>query len=318
MNLFFLWLLAPSEPAAATQELYALSDVQPDEFNDGNSRLQLAVQQKPNVEVCERDVMKEVEVFESRFDALKNSTLEYLNQRSEYSLKFFPRIRTRVASISGSLRIRHKRFYDRNAEKMLKTKNFDELFVLLCSYWHFNNTSLLEYIITHFGNEELKKKTKQYKEDLHTFQSRTKAVDLRFQGPYLLPSGHSEVVATLDVNEVSYTLAEAERLKKEMCMVSMFNESVMQYSGSTPGSLIITWCIPSSFAPLLAHCMSDSFFQEHHITAMSVDGVQLESYKEQHSLLDVSVVSLSASIVAVLYYLFLFCHNPGYERAFHE
>ena len=290
MNLFFLWLLAPSEPAAATQELYALSDVQPDEFNDGNSRLQLAVQQKPNVEVCERDVMKEVEVFESRFDALKNSTLEYLNQRNKYSLQFFPRVRTRVASISGSLRIRHKRFYDQNAKEMLKARNFDELFVMLCSYWHFNNTSLLEYIITHFGNDKLKKKVKLYKEDLHTFQSRTRAVDFKFQGPHQLPSGHSEVVATLDVNEVSYTLAEAERLKKEMCLVSMFNESAMQYSGSTPGSLIITWCIPSSFAPLLAHCMSDSFFQEHHVTAMSVDGVQLESYKEQHSLLDVSVV----------------------------
>ena len=286
--------------------------IQPDDSTDSNSH-QLTVQRS-----LTSGLTNEIEAFESRFNALTNNTRRYLNGRYKYCMEVFEDVRSEVAFMSGSLRKCHKRFYDQNARELLKTNNFNELFLILCSYWHFNNISLLEYIITHFGNEELKKKMQQYKEDLHSFQSRTRAVDFRFQGPHQLPSGYSEVVATLDVNEVSYTLAEAERFKRAMCLTSMLNESVMQYSGSTPGSLIITWCIPSSFAPLLAHGMSDSFFQEHHVTAMTVDGVQLESYKEQHSLLDVSVVSLSASIVAVLYYLFLFCHNPGYERAFHE
>ena len=259
--------------------------------NISSNDQQLRVQR---IDDDKRGLTKEIKVFESRFDDLTNSTWQYLNLN--HSMEVFKGVRSRVAFISGSLRIRHKRFYDENGKKMLKTENIDELFLILCSYWNFNNTSLLEYIITHFGNEELKKKTKQYKEDLHSFQSRTRAVDLEIRGPHQLSSGHSEVVATLGVNAASYTLADAEHLQNAMCLVSMFNESVMQYSGSTPGSLIITWCIPSSFAPLLAHGMSDSCFQEHHVTAMSVDGVQLESYKEQHSLLDVSVVSLSASI----------------------
>ena len=307
------------EPAASlTQEPHAMIPaIQPDDSIDSNSH-QHTVQRSSTIDDDQRGLTNEIEAFESHFDTLTNNTLQYLNGRYKCCMEVFEDVRSRVAFISGSLRKRHKRFYDQNARELLKTNNFNELFLILCSYWHFNNISLLEYIIIHFGNEELKKKMQQYKEDLHSFQSRTRAVDFRFQGPHQLPSGYSEVVATLDVNEVSYTLAEAERFKRAMCLASMLNESVMQYSGSTPGSLIITWCIPSSFAPLLAHSMSDSFFQKHHVTAMTVDGVQLESYKEQHNLLDVSVVSLSASIVAVLYYLFLFCHNPGYERAFHE
>lgn len=122
-------------------------------------------------------IKKKVEVLENRFNQLTHKTLGFLKKKSEQSSNMLHHdVCTRIAFISGSHRVRHKRFFDQNADNILSAESFEALFLLLCSYWNFNNCFLLEFIITNFCDEELRVMMEQYKEDLFIFRKSTKAV----------------------------------------------------------------------------------------------------------------------------------------------
>ena len=86
-------------------------------------------------------------------------------------------IRLLFSSFPSTRRHEHQKFLDKYIVEMKHDTTVEDLWLRLCSYWHFINYKLLKYIIRKSSCEKLIEEMRSYEEDLKSFSKETSLHD---------------------------------------------------------------------------------------------------------------------------------------------
>ena len=129
-----------------------------------------------------------------------------------------------------------------------KAKTVSEIFSILSehTYWDCLNCGLLNKIVRRFGSYETKQLMEKYAERLREFRAKTKLEDFIGKWARSSPSHFSEFVSEMGGVWRDRTLEDLENFRIELARTMYVEEHVLHYTRITPGSISVTWAIPSS------------------------------------------------------------------------
>ena len=232
-----------------------------------------------------RKVQLEIATLVAMYDELVARTVENFSERQEESPIFFRKLRTTVAVLPTSLKYQHHYFLEQHFSQIARATTVEEIFSILNRYWNFLNCSLLSYIITKFGDEELQKQLSTYTTALQAFRSRTKITDfIKICAAKQINVPEFAVLKTkLSPDWKDRTLEDAEVYRMSMVHSSSLASYALYVVEGVPGSIYLLWSVPSHAIDFLAAAMNSEFLQHHCIEEVTIDGEDLEEYKRRRS-----------------------------------
>ena len=243
-----------------------------------------ALQTGPAEEMGVRKVQLEVAALVAMYDELVAKTVETFSERQEDSPIFFRKLRTTVAVLPTSMKYQHKYFLEQHSSQIARATTVEEIFSILNRYCNFLNCGLLAYIISKFGDVELRKQLTNYTVALQTFRSRTKITDFvkTFTGKQIIVPECVSLKMKLGSEWEHCTLQDAEEYRKSMADSLSLADYVLYLEKVASGSIYLSWRVPSHATDLLASAINFEFLQHHRIEEVTIDGVDLEEYKRRH------------------------------------
>ena len=116
-------------------------------------------------------------------------------------------------------------------------------------FWSFLNFYLLESLVERYGDDDLKKRVTEFKEDMEKFKKDMKLVDFlpAWSGrcPHVPASGFEPVILRVNKDWPNCTLADIARLEGYLESRFMINRFILRFANSHPGSVVIMWLVPS-------------------------------------------------------------------------
>ena len=230
-----------------------------------------------------RKVQLEITALETMYDDLVGKAGVFFSKRQALSSDFFVEFRLSVAVLPTSLKYQHSYFLEHHSSQIAKATTVEEIFTILNNYWNFLNCSLLAHIISKFGDEELKRELNRYITALQAFRTRTKISDFVLtctSNPKPSPQRVS-IKAKMDSEWEPCTLEDAEKYRQYMAYVSSLADYVLYLERGAPGSIYLSWRVPNHAVNFLAATVDSEFLQCHCIEKITIDGVDLETYKDE-------------------------------------
>ena len=209
---------------------------------------------------------KEREVFEKRKKLRKrfNNLVEEVREltKAKYTVNSF---RTLLCSLPPKYRDEHISFVGENIPHFSKAKEVEEIFLYLGLYWSFLSPGLLEYILDELEDEEYKQKLKCLNADVAEFRKTTplkvywKVEDVDTASK---PIPNAELWQLVTVHKPEYlsgssTLEDVEIFRKQFAITFTIDKVALCISKISPGSVQVSWSVPSSVAPLLLADMQE-------------------------------------------------------------
>ena len=230
-----------------------------------------------------KKVQLEIAALVAMYDDLVARTMENFVERQEKSPLFFRKLRSTVAVLPTSLKYQHKYFLECNSSQILNATTVEEIFSILNRYWNFLNSSLLAYIISKFGDAEQKKQLSTYTAALQAFRSRTKISDFvkTCPGNQKIPPEFVALKTKLSPDWKNSTLEDAEVYRMSMVHSSSLASYALYLVEGVPGSIYLLWSVPSHAIVFLADAINSEFLQHHCIEEVTIDGEDLEEYKDR-------------------------------------
>ena len=197
----------------------------------------------------------EIDKFEDRFDAMRETTIQYLE-------KFHITVMMVVyclTSISADSMDEHKVFLEEKHEVFYKYKHHRELFGYLNLYWNYLAYDLLDELIKALSRKEssfadVREMMHLYKEDLKQFRMFTRlklfcqAQRKKNDDP---PPGFRELVFTHKWPD-TVMLEDVEVFRQSYAHEFNLRKCAMMCNSILPsGSFTVTWFVPLSIIPLL-------------------------------------------------------------------
>ena len=230
-----------------------------------------------------KKVRLEIAALVAMYDELVARTVEKFIESQEKSPLFFRKLRTTVAVLPTSLKYQHKYFLEHHSSQIAKATTVEEIFSILNRYCNFLNCSLLAHIINMFGDEEQKKKMNSYTTALQAFRSRTKIRDFVkiCPGNPTIPPEFVALKTKLSPEWKERTLEDVEGYRMSMVHSSSLASYALYLVEGIPGSIYLLWSVPNHATDFLAAAMNTEFLQHHCIEGVTINGVDLEKYKDQ-------------------------------------
>lgn len=205
--------------------------------------------------------------------------LELLFRRSNDQKDFLESFQDGLVVVSGSKGI--DVFSRKTTIRLRQASSIENIFELLSDYWNFFNCFLLYYVIDHFVNDDdIKKKKDVFALKLTNFLQTTKVSEFHSVCSDMeqFPSdGTLEIFAYIPFKTM--TLKDVEMLKVEITRQASLKPHTLFFMN--PGNNILKWKMPKHLIPLFASAIDNTFLEEHHITSLQIDGVDLKSYIKQ-------------------------------------
>ena len=145
-------------------------------------------------------------------------------------------------------------------------KTVKEIFLHLDTYWSFLSPGLLEYILEELEDEEHKQKLKSLNDDITKFRKTTslkvywKVEDVDPASKPIPNEKLWQVIKTCHKPvslSGSSTLEDVEQFRKRFAASFTIDEVALCISKISPGSVQVSWSVPSSVAPLLLADMQE-------------------------------------------------------------
>ena len=145
-----------------------------------------------------QEVKSQIEEFETRFNALAQSTREQLESR-KISVQ---RVVESLTQLPADDKPEHKVFLEEKMSSLTKVDGIFKLFFIMNLYWNYLSYQLLEYLIKKFFLNKVM--LYQYKQDLQHFLARTPAklfCQVQTKRKKNPPEGFEEMIAEFTWSE---------------------------------------------------------------------------------------------------------------------
>ena len=230
---------------------------------------------------CLIEVINEkVEDYNSRVIKLKSSIFEQIKEKSTLM-----ELKVALTSIPPRLGCQHDRFIKQCREQLVsKKESFEEIFFEVSYYSTYLNYTLVDHLINEFGNEDLKKKMKDYITDIGEFRrntslhlfSRSEAANARLTISHDESTNVEMLITEHNFKTSSATLEEVEIFRKEFARQYNLEDFVVMLIRVTEGSIILTWVIPKFVARIIRQTSKSVDFMSLHVER-SLTCVKLQS-----------------------------------------
>ena len=222
---------------------------------------------KSPVQPLECDIEKEIEELEDQF-------LDVVDEAAS-SLENVPlsKIKRCVTQLRVSVKYQHKKFLEDKLSAIDAAQSVGAVFAILGLYWDFLNCGLLTELVRRLGNDETKLLMLQYTEKLRQFRMKTKLGDFMDKWARSTPPQFVEFITEMGDNWKECTLEDLEEFRNQLARSMYVEEYALRIKSTKPGSVFITWALPSSF-PGIADTLQSAFevLQKHGVLRIIFQG----------------------------------------------
>ena len=192
------------------------------------------------------------------------------------------RLKRCITLLPASTKDQHIAFIRENLSEIKESKCMEDIFLLLNLYWDFLNYTLLEHIVTEFGNNDTKAAMAKYVCELVAFRKATKLSEFitHWRCTGKVPPDMSRLVIKMEKDWSNCTLEDVEQFRGTLTQKLLLPSFAVLLRDAEQGCISFTWLIPSSVMKILSkdiHNIKLDWFKEHHIERLAIDGQDLYS-----------------------------------------
>ena len=220
-------------------------------------------------------IAERIRTMEIKFARLTDKVLE------EHNIPLH-KLKRCITQLSATNKDQHIPFIRENLSEIIESKCMEGIFLLLNLYWDFLNYTLLELIVSEFGNNDTKVAMAKYVSELVTFRKATKLSDFitHWRCTGKVPLDMSRLVIKMDKDWSNCTLEDVEQFRRTLTQKLLLASFAVVLRDAEEGCISFTWLIPSSIVKILSkdiHSSKLNWFKEHHIERLAIDGQDLYS-----------------------------------------
>ena len=191
-----------------------------------------------------------------------------------------------ITLLPASIRYQHKAFIEEKVKAIANSESIEEIFGVVNLYWDFLNYTLLENIVSKFGNNDTKAAMTEYVTELVAFRKVTKLSDFITHWPCTgrVPPDMSNLVTKIKdkmgKDWSNCTLQDVEHFKITLTQKLLLPSFGVILREAEQGCISLTWLIPTTIVKYLSkdiHDIKPEWFKEHHIERLAIDGQDLYS-----------------------------------------
>ena len=191
-------------------------------------------------------------------------------------------LRECITLLPASIKHQHVAFLETKVKAIIHCESIQEIILQLNLYWDFLNYTLLEHIVTEFGNNNTKAAMAKYVSELAAFRKATKLSDFITHWPCRgkVPPDMSRLVIKMEKDWSNRTLEDVEQFQTTLTQKLLLPSFAVLLRDAEKGCISFTWLIPSSVMKLLSkdiHNIKLGWFEEHYIEKLAIDGQDLYS-----------------------------------------
>ena len=223
-------------------------------------------------------IPERIQTMEMKFDQLVDKVQDGLLEQN------IPlhRLKRCITRLPASIKYQHIAFIRENLTDIKESESMEDIFLLLNLYWDFLNYTLLEHIVTNFGNNDTKAAMANYVTELVAFRKATNLSDFISHWPCTgkVPPDMSKLVIKMEKDWSNCTLEDVEQFRRTLTQKLLLPSFAVLLRDAEQGCISLTWLIPSSIMKLLSkdvHNTKLDWFKEHHIERLAIDGQDLYS-----------------------------------------
>lgn len=214
----------------------------------------------------------EVKGLHERFNNVMESTLHIL-ERSKITVGRVVFLLSTILNIDG-----HRTFLTENKRKLYKCETHEKLFGELNMYWDYLAFDLLEQLINELARNyrafcRVKIKMQGYSNDLAKFRRRTTLklfCEMYPSKEDTPPPGFKKIVFKHQWPQ-TVTLEAVEKFRN--CYTRKYNlkKCALMLKSVRPGSIIVTWFVPTEIIDILRNNPALEVFHEFNISRVEID-----------------------------------------------
>ena len=223
------------------------------------------------------ELKEEINMLEEKFSKLEDRT-ENIIVKKKIRVSSLNRCLSKLPCSNKTL---HREFLKHIFPKMDDNSDFDAVWNVLCRYWNFLNYTLLAYLATKFGNQELVDDFEQYKEELKEFRCKTY---LRRFTRYLRERKHSlsnrklkKLVINWQKSWKTCTLEDLETSKDNVTEKFFIPEYSFYIMDAEESSISVTWAIPDVIVAALKESFRRTEMIEFCRTKLAITSVCIDT-----------------------------------------
>ena len=191
-----------------------------------------------------------------------------------------------ITLLPASIKHQHVAFLETKVKAIYQCESIVEIFLQLNLYWDFLNYTLLEHIVTEFGNNDTKAAMAKYICELVAFRKATKLSTFIAYWPCAgdAPPDMSRLVTKIEKQMKkdwsNCTLEDVEQFRRTLTQKLLLPSFAVLLRDAEQGCISLTWLIPSSIVKILSkniHNTKLDWFREYHIARLTIDGQDLYS-----------------------------------------
>lgn len=206
------------------------------------------------------EVLTKMERLRSEFYELEDKAIELAEK--QWTPKIFSRL---LCRLPPRYKDDHIQFVEEKIPQIVNAKSVEEIFRYLDLYWSFLSTGLLEYILNELKEPTAMQQMREFVFKVEKFREMT-LLKMYWKVVSIDPASRSVNAQLMQLVTVhkpesltgNSTLEDVEQFRKEFATEYTIDKVALCISKISPGSVKITWSIPSSIAD---HLLSD--IQEH-------------------------------------------------------
>ena len=227
-------------------------------------------------------------------ESLEEQIKSLEHQFSEIALQTFDKIkekkldvsqfRARLVTVPIKYREHHEEFFQRLESDIKKDTSIDHIWMKLSRYWDFLNYTLLENLVKRFGDHTLKSDMDNYVKRLKEFRSTTRVCIF---AKYCTKV--NKKLSEHDLQDFIFklkkkcweecTLEDLENVKENISHKFFLPSFVMNLKDIQPGSIIVTWTLPTVIASAIMETLETTyvseFCNENGIESITIDGKEI-------------------------------------------
>lgn len=194
------------------------------------------------------EVQRRTKDFQDRFEDLTFKLEQELQDKIEGSGVSLERVKRCITHLPPEIRSEHYKFLNDKMKDLRKCEDVVDVFSHLNLYWTYIDYSLLERLVNKYAGDDLQKEMEEYICDMQNFRRQTVVstfVKVWKGRPQPPPNTFTEIKAELKKDAAHCTLEELNQLLKDFSAAFHLSESALMLYRLDPGSVIITWLIPT-------------------------------------------------------------------------
>ena len=214
--------------------------------------------------------------MEDQFEEIVSRTFDKIKEKNPDVSKF----RQCLTNISIKYRKHHKEFFMQLLDHVEKDTTIDHVWIRLSGYWDFLNYTLLENLIHKFGDRILKTDMDEYVHCLKKFRATTRVCDFAKYcteiNEDLSERDLKDFVVKMKQHWDRCTLEDLEKMKKYISQKFFLPSFVMSIKDIQPGSIIVTWTLPTLIALAIMEILETTsvreFLNKNGVESIMIDG----------------------------------------------